>query len=93
MSDNPLKRQYRLIFGKMFDDLAAAPDWGRLPKTQKVKRLASAYHKKWGLPHQPVTLPSHLVFEDAIDALEEPDQTAPTSDTAPDRRLKQLGSQ
>ena len=77
MHDSTLKRQYRLIFGAIFDDLAAAPEWRRLSRAERVQRLSSAYRKKWQNPHQPVLLPGTAVFEDAIDVLEEPDQVPP----------------
>ena len=73
VADDTLKRQYRLIFGTTFDELAVAPDWMSLSKPEKVQRLSSAYWEKWQKPQQSVVLPGTAVFEDAIEVLENPD--------------------
>jgi hypothetical protein len=69
----PLEQQYRLIFGDVLEQVAAAPDWRALSKAEKVRRVMVIHRYRWQLSQPSGPFLTSTLVEGAIEALDQPD--------------------
>ena len=70
---NPVKDQYKPIFGQLFAQITQEPDWNSIDSTEKARRLEQAFHERNREYGQLGYPDGGSLFEHAIKCLELPD--------------------